>query len=274
MLKSGNSSLHLKADKQFLYFGVWNHFDPIIHFPDCKTFIFIDTQPRTEWDFSPNTFDTDVYRRNFINVIKSDLNNLGFNLIEYRCLDYNYIKNISSHKFDFDTKKSYIERKYIQPIELNNIINSYPFINPHLFVFYNEQNKQTIKYYVSTNIKYTMTNELKSDIESSTVLVCAGFAPDIELLQYIIKPINFYGYTGTVYDSEDYYDNNTLFKWLHDFKNNSIILNNYFSSFNVVNKKTGEIIPTNSYNEFIELVDFIYRQNKNMFLDNVVLVDK
>jgi hypothetical protein len=47
---------------------------------------------------------------------------------------------------------------------------------------------------MSTNIKYTMTYELKSDTDSSIDLLDTNHVLDIKLLSYIIKSIIFYEY--------------------------------------------------------------------------------
>lgn len=254
---------------QFLYLGPWYHFDPLNHFINCKKFIYIDTQPRTQWDFVPNTLCIDAYCNNFINLIKSDLTKLGFNLISSECLNNDYIKYNRYYEYNFET--TVVKTKIIEPNDINNILKLYPFINPHLLVFYNEQTNQTLKYYISTNIKYTMTEELKNDIESSTDLICAGFSPDIQLLPYIKNPINFYGYTGTCYEPD--YDipdadcNFSLFNFLFyaNKENNYEQINKYFSSFTVINIKTGELIQTISYDDFIKTNKMIYKQtNKDM----------
>ena len=248
--------------KQILYLGAWDHFDPIIHFPNCKKFIYIDTQPRTEWDFYPNSFDYNVYRNRFIDTINIKLAELNFDLIEITHIDPLYIKNLCSYNYDFDTGKSSHLLSQLNDVELKNILNKYQYITPHLFVYYNELTQQTIKYYISTNIKYTMTDELRNDIASSDSLICAGYSPDRLLLDYIIKPINFYGYTGTVYTPDEDFTSNeinkTLFNYLFFNQNNENILKLHFKSFNIVNKQTGIILQVGLY------IDFLLKMNTEL----------
>ena len=35
---------------KILYLGAWHHIQPVRDLPLVKEFIFIDTQPRSEWD--------------------------------------------------------------------------------------------------------------------------------------------------------------------------------------------------------------------------------
>ena len=48
--------------KKLLYIGAWDHISPVMHFPKTKEFIFIDTQPRSEFDNKT----TCVYRDRFL----------------------------------------------------------------------------------------------------------------------------------------------------------------------------------------------------------------
>lgn len=248
--------------KQILYLGAWEHFEPTIHFPNCKKFIYIDTQPRTEWDLYSNSFDSDVYRNRFISTINSKLAELNFISVEITNIDPLYIKNLCSYNHDFDTGKSSHRLSQLNESELQNILNQYPYITPHLLVYYNEQTEQTIKYYISTNIKYTMTNELRNDIANSDGLICAGYSPDDLLLNYIVNPINFYGYTGTVYTpDEDFISNEidkTLFNYLFFNQNNENVLKLHFKSFNIVNKNNGLITKVDSY------IDFLLKMNTEL----------
>lgn len=249
---------------QFLYLGPWDHFDPTIHFPNCKKFIYIDVQPRTEWDFYSNTFDPDFYRNNFIKSINSKLNELNFELIETNSIDPLYIKQLCSYSYDMDTNKSSCILSTLCELEINDYLVKYPYITPHLLVYYNNQTKQTIKYYVSTNIKFTMTDELRNDIALSDSLICSGFSPDSLLLNYIVKPVNFYGYTNTMYTPDiDFIDDKLseesqkLFNYL--FFNQEDVIKEHFMSFNVVNNANGQVTKVNSYVEFLETVQKIYK---------------
>ena len=49
-----------------------------------------------------------------------------------------------------------------------------------------------------------MCDELKLDIEESDGLIYSGYAPDKILLNYIIKPINFYGYKDSCYNADEF----------------------------------------------------------------------
>lgn len=255
---------------QFLYLGAWDHFDPLNHFPDCKKFIYIDTQPRTEWDFYSNTFDPDVYKNRFIESIDLKLNKLNFYSIENaRCIDPQYIQQLCSYNYDFNTNK--VSHKISKLSALEKIVKTsetcksyiehlhqlYPYINPHVLTYYNSITQQTLKYYISTNIKYTMTDELRNDIANSDNLICAGYTPDKLLLNYIVKPIIFYGYTGTVYTPEFNDINNeesTIFNYLF-FNQNNEILKNHFLSFNIVDKKNGSIYKFETYADFLALMN-------------------
>jgi hypothetical protein len=175
--------------EQLLYLGPWYDFNPIIDF-NAKKYIYIDTQPRSEFDdFTKNTFYPEFYKHNFIVELMIKLKSLGFRIIRNKkntyCLDNSYYKTLLGFT-NHETK------------------NLYSFINPWLFTFFNSSNGKIIKYYVSTNIKFNMCEELKLDIEESDGLIYSGYAPDKILLNYIIKPINFYGYKDSCYNADEF----------------------------------------------------------------------
>ena len=185
--------------KQILYFGPWDHVQATTYFPLCKSFIYIDTQPATEVD----KYHELLYRPKFIEQITNKFKKYNFEVISI--------------------------------ISINNINNDIPlYANPHLFIFYNMLTKQKIKYYISTNIKYFMNDELKKDIMDSDVLYVAGYIPEECLLQYLNKKITFVG------------DNNSIY----EFNNNIMSHLYYFDSFYIIYRnKTDEFIKINKVSE-------------------------
>jgi hypothetical protein len=180
-----------------LYIGAGNDTNIVNIFTgefNCNYFILVDTLPRSSWD--EYGFVEEFYRPDFINNIKQEFKNIGFELIKVK--ELNKIK-----KFD--------------KINL-------PFINPHLLEFKN--GNKIVKYYVSTNITTDgVNNELKKDLIGANILYIKGYFPEIKLLDYFKRGSKkiFIGDDDTIYsDTEDnsinYLQNN----------NNS---NNYFSDY-------------------------------------------
>jgi len=163
--------------KKLLYIGAWNHIQPISHFPKTREFIFIDTQPRSEFD-KEHIFISCFYRHRFYKNVLRIWSQYGFSLLSSTVLDKTYDKSLV-----FDTHEE-----------------SKPYKNnPTLLHFVNPITNQTIRYYISTNIKYNMCPQLKEDIQQSDGIILSGYFPDKVLFDYIQKPITFYCYTSTCY---------------------------------------------------------------------------
>ena len=207
---------------KILYLGSWHHIQPVRDFPLVKEFIFIDTQPRSEWD--TNFFHIGFYKQNFYDELIHKCKNFGFKLKTEDVLDQNYYKSI------FTIKQRLYYSLYSQRP---------PHINPTLLTFYNETTGQSIKYYISTNIQYNMTPLLQKDIEESEALVISGYHPHIKLLEYFTKPKLFIGYSDTCYDknkNEEQNNGDDIISLL-----NQSYKSEYFNHYMVVSYKTGQI---------------------------------
>ncbi len=205
---------------KILYIGTWHHIQPVRDFPLVKEFIFIDTQPRSKWD--DKSYDSKFYKRDFYDDLIHKCICFGFQLMNEYILDPNYYKSILTIK----------QRVYY------SFYSTLPHhINPTLLVFFNEKTRQTIKYYISTNIQYNMCATLQKDIEDADALIVSGYHPHIKLLEYFTKPKIFIGYSGTYYNiDENNGDASTIISVLHQSEKSE-----YFDKFLAVSKKTGKI---------------------------------
>ena len=205
---------------KILYLGSWNHIQPVRDFPLVKEFIFIDTQPRSEFD--NKSFYQGFYKQNFYDDLIHKCICFGFNLKTEEVLDLTYYKSIFT----------LWQRIY------HSLWNVLPHhINPTLLTFFNERTRQTIKYYISTNIEYNMTISLQQDIEEADALVVSGYHPNIKLLEYFTKPKIFIGYSNTCYDlNKDKEEDANIISVLHQTKKTE-----YFYNFLAVSYKTGKM---------------------------------
>jgi hypothetical protein len=179
---------------KLLYIGAWDHIDPVFHFSKTKEFVFIDTQPRSEFD-NPKLFETCFYRHNFYKRITDIWSLYGFTLLSTTILDKEYYKNLKLNT-EYDDKYN------------DNTI--YEHINPTLLHFVNPITDQTIKYYISTNIKYNMCKLLEDDIKETDGLILSGYFPNKIILDYLPETNKtFYCYSATCYsyDPDDKYEN-------------------------------------------------------------------
>ncbi len=204
---------------KILYSGAWHHIEVVDYFPNCNEFILIDTQPRSEHDEKDYFYDG-FYRPTFIDKLVKKCINKGF----------------------IHTNTIELEPTYMN-IDL-------PYINPHLFIFRNEN--RIIKYYISTNILFNMNKLLEDDIKTSDTLYVAGYFPDEELFKYFNKKMIFVGDDKTVYFSKQYSEDNNIIS--------SGLLNDYFNKYYLVCRETEKIILCNS----IEDIDN-KRRNKSFF---------
>lgn len=148
---------------KLLYFGPNVYIEIVNDFKEVNEFIFVDSLPRNYED--NNKFNPEKFDRVFISKLLKKTKKMGFELVEKKTLEY---------LFDEE------------------------YANPTLMIFNNQTQK--IKYYVSTNITYNMNKYLQNDIEESDGLIVSGYFPHRILLDYFIKPMNYYGYCGTNYD--------------------------------------------------------------------------
>ena len=167
--------------KKILYMGPWYHIEPTMfrEFKQVEEFVYIDTQPRSEWDTM--SFKHNDYKPEFVNSLIEKCKNYGYELINKTLLDDNYHKNILS-----------LHQTVLREME-------YPDINPCLYEFKNKYNDKTLKYYISTNIEYNMTAKLQKDIETSDGMMISGYFPPVFLKNYFPKPKALICFTDTVY---------------------------------------------------------------------------
>lgn len=206
---------------KILYIGTWNHIQPVRDFPLVKEFIFIDTQPRSEFD--DKSFYQGFYKQNFYDDLIHKCICFGFHLKSKEVLDSTYYKSIFT----------LWQRIYYS---LWNVLPHH--INPTLLTFFNERTRQTIKYYISTNIEYNMTVSLQQDIEEADALVVSGYHPNIKLLEYFTKPKIFIGYSNTCYDlnKDKEEEDNSIISVLHQTEKSE-----YFYKYITVSCKTGQM---------------------------------
>ena len=177
---------------KLLYIGANTHLTPVRHFPNTKEFIFIDTQPRSEFD-REHIFETCFYRHRFYKRLLRTLSQYGFILLSTTVLDKQYEKTL------FDD---------------NYVKKHYEHCNPTLLYFSNPVTSQTLKYYISTNILYNMCPVLEQDIKQTDGLIISGYHPHQKVLDYLPKSVRWYCYNSTCY-SYDEYNPDTIIGTLH-----------------------------------------------------------
>ena len=169
--------------RKILYVGAGTDTGPIIDFEDATEFIYVEIMPRNvDSDSIPYN---DQYCHGFIDKITDKFNELDFHLTETRALDNTYHENVLSH----EQKKRGVPKHF----------------NPTVLIFENEEKTRKIKYYVSTNIKYNMCNELSEDIASSDSIAIVGYSPKTLIFDHFTDKKTFIAYSDTCYS---YYGKN------------------------------------------------------------------
>jgi hypothetical protein len=228
-----------KHANKILYVGAGYHIEPVIHFPETKQFVFIDTQPRSPCEDSPK-FKSYLYRPNFISDLIDCCQYYGFDIESCSILDKKYYKKIVSNGW------YYLSCFFKIP---NNI-------NPTMLVFFNKNTQQKIVYYVSTNIKFNMNKQLLTDISTCDGIIISGYHPETELLQYFTTPKAFFGYSNTSYviDTENLKEtDNTIIYFLHNCICNTPY---YFTDFYLVYNDSGVIVNCHDFTNFIETLEY------------------
>ena len=85
---------------KILYVGAGCHIEPVTHFPETKTFVFIDSQPRSEFDSFHPKFNKLFYRSHFLNDLFETCQNYGFTFDSYDFIDNKYCKKIITKKMN------------------------------------------------------------------------------------------------------------------------------------------------------------------------------
>jgi len=209
-----------------LYLGTWNHIQPVLDFPETKDFIFIDTQPRSEFD--DKSFHLEFYKPHFVLRLFDVCNSYGFELIKTVELNSNYYKQI----FTVYQRLYYLYHPIPQ------------YINPTLLVFINKKTQQTIKYYISTNIEYNMDISLAKSLSEYDSLIVSGFIPNKYLFSFFNQPKTFIGYTKTKYniDNDDEIGKNSIMntnEWYMYF--DYIILVDYITGNKTILNKLSDL---------------------------------
>ena len=240
----------IKHANKILYIGTGEHIEPVKHFPLTKEFIFIDSQPRSEFDSYYPQFNKLLYKSHFVNDIIDTCKCLGFLLESFTILDKNYYKKIITNKM------YYTSWFYKIP----------PDINPSLLTFTNAKTQQHIKYYISTNIKFNMNDELKNDIKSCDGIIVSGYFPEMEILENFGIPKVLFGYSNTCFKLDEYKDNdNDILYFLHNFLCN---IQYYFIEFYLIYYDSGVIIKCQDFQNLVEINQEYYNQYREQTDDN------
>jgi hypothetical protein len=225
--------------KKIVYIGAGKHIECTKHFPNTKVFVFVDTQPRSEHDSL--SFCKRFYRGTFFEDLLYECRRNYFRLFSIRKTDKKYYKKILNckqylyYKFNYKT----------------------PFLNPTLLTFMNDQTKQIIYYYISTNIEYNLIPELLLDIQTSDALIVSGHFPHKVLFNYFNQdnPKKFIGYSESCFkmpiNKEDD-DANSIIAYLQQSVNENIEQNPYFSSYYYVDYDNGSSKKYDTFKEFLQ----------------------
>lgn len=225
-----------KPPNKLLYIGAGTHIEPVNHFKNTKEFVFIDTQPRSEYDSFYPKFEKLFYKHTFYSTLVETCWEKGFMLEHIDEMDEKYYKKIMSFKKRI---QYFIKGKKIPAL-----------INPTLFVFRNTLTEQVIHYYISTNIQFNMNPILQEDIQSCDGIIVSGYHPTIELLQYIKRPIDFFGYSKTNYVIEKTDSNEDKQNIIYFLQTSPCNSRYYFKDFFVM-KENGKTISCTSFQNFV-----------------------
>ena len=202
---------------KILYTGAGLHTEIINHFKDVKEFVFIDSQPRTEYGYRYyyKPFYRDIYDK-LINKLEND----NFKL---------YDKIQLTNNFE-EINKPHLESTKLCFKNTNNI---------------------KLNYYISTSMPYDYyDNEiLQNEIKECDTLIISGHYPHFIFIEDIKKPFDLILYSNTFYikdldkieDDED--AKNTIIEYILKYPEN-------VKSYTYVNSKTGDKNLFNTYNDF------------------------
>jgi len=207
---------------KMMYIGAGLHLNPLDDFiQSAREFVFVDTLPRSEFD-RRGEFCECFYDHEFVDKLINKCRAKGFILLLEEVLDGQYFTKILSF--------------YQRWVWLNKVKQTFPYICPTRLTFYNNTTKQSLKYYVSTNIEHNMPlKSLANDLETCNGWIVSGFHPPLMLIYYIGAPLIMYGYSETIYkprseqdnyyqdyeddednDEEDDDEKETIIRWMYE----------------------------------------------------------
>lgn len=212
-----------------LYIGAWSDFSVVKFFPTTNKFIFVDTQPRNEFDDDYPVEESLFERPYFLQQIFQAAEIEGFELVSKKVLKVyseNKLKNPTLYKF-----KSKADANSDADVE-------------------NEAKYQEIDYYVSSNFRKDELTELNKEIKKCDGIIVSGYFPHSDLFKMFDNNINIYLMSGTYYSRSDFNetgeDENNIINYLYDNENLTNKSNNKSSNkhnlFQVL-KHTNQIIP-------------------------------
>lgn len=185
---------------KYLYFGAWDDFEITKIFPDIKEFVFVDTQPRNEFDDWSSIDDIRFERPYFLKQLE-----------------------LSSQKNNF---------KLVSRIELKKYSDR-EIRNPTLLTF--KSKTQTINYYISTNFRRDNIKELNKEMQECSGLILSGYFPHKDVVNFLQNTTDLFCINGSCYlfnNDEDegenvvnyLYENNFFRKIIAVFRNNKKIV--------------------------------------------------
>ena len=201
-----------------VYIGAWSDFSVVRVFPSTQKFIFVDTQPRNEFDDDYPIKDSLYERPYFLQQIFDAAEIEGFELISKKVL-----KVYSKNKLK----------------------------NPTLYKF--KSNNQEIDYYVSSNFRKDNLPTLNKEINKCDGIIISGYYPHYDLLKLMKSNINIYLMSGTYYSKIDFNETgeteNNIINFLYDNEDlTNKDLTNKNKSYNLF-----QVFKNNNKNKVIQL---------------------
>lgn len=194
-----------------VYVGAGLDLKIIKNIPEVKNFVFIDSQPHSEFGIDENWAHDSSYIFNCI------------------CPKFApFINTFSRPHFISDLKKTAIQEDFkLVSEEVNKKLKF-------------EYKDQTINYFLNTSIPHHLPF-IKNDIKNFDNLIIAGFFPHYYILNYTTKNITFWGNTNTIYkntqnnclyNNQDEDENTVVYKL-----NNESLYEKKFKTFNLIQNK-------------------------------------
>ena len=201
-----------------VYIGAWSDFSVVRVFPSTQKFIFVDTQPRNEFDDDYPIKESLYERPYFLQQIFDAAEIEGFELISKKVL-----KVYSKNKLK----------------------------NPTLYKF--KSNNQEIDYYVSSNFRKDNLPTLNKEINKCDGIIISGYYPHYDLLKLMKSNINIYLMSGTYYSKIDFNETgeteNNIINFLYDNEDlTNKDLTNKNKSYNLF-----QVFKNNNKNKVIQL---------------------
>ena len=236
--------------KKIVYVGAGFHLEPLKHFRDTSEFVFVEILPLYTPIAETRTVKTPLYSKTFYLKLLDTFRRFGF------YLESQYVmETIDEHenRVWYNPVINYVD-VCGNTLSTNRQNEQSTHTEPECLIFVNPRHRQTVHYYISTDIKTNRHPAFIENIRTADALMVSGFMPNKCIIEMIQKPVVLICYTRTYFRLSSYADKSDLLYYLH--QHTARELKSVITDIYLLDYKKGAIIGR--YNHIKQLCNELY----------------